>query len=125
MIKGGSGEGEVDGEGEGIGYADWVLVEDVEVTCAWYIMPFVRRSMEGAHRDICKKVIEKVEMAKRQEALEKTIQGKRQEVMERSGRGKGKERAMESPSEESLQERRNEAEDTEEAEALPDKITYG
>ena len=73
VIQGGADGGEVDGEGEGVGYADWVLVEDVEVTCAWYMMPFVRKAMEGAHRDICRKVVEKVEMIKRQEAIANTI----------------------------------------------------
>lgn len=101
VIKGGSGDGEVDGEGEGIGYADWVLVEDVEVQCAWYMMPFVKGKMEQAHRDICKKVVEMVEMQKTQEAVAKTA-------------AKGKSRA-ESPQEEK---------GSEEAEPVPDKITY-
>jgi hypothetical protein len=74
VIKGGADEGEIEGEGQGIGYAEWVLVEDVEVTCVWYIMPFVRRSMEGAHRDICRKVVEKVIMEKRGDAIAKTAE---------------------------------------------------
>jgi hypothetical protein len=52
------------------------LVEDVEVQTSWYMMPFVRKAMEGAHQDICKKVIEKVEMLKRQEAIVASVKGK-------------------------------------------------
>ncbi|KAF2119413.1 hypothetical protein BDV96DRAFT_473234, partial [Lophiotrema nucula] len=80
VIPGGAGDGEVDGEGQGVGYADWVLVEDVEVQCAWYMMPFVKSKMEAAHQDICRKVVEKVEMEKRQEQIARTA-------------AKGKERA--------------------------------
>ncbi|KAF2249951.1 hypothetical protein BU26DRAFT_399908, partial [Trematosphaeria pertusa] len=61
VIEGWHGDAEVDGEGEGLGEVDWVLVEDVEVQCAWWLMPFVRGKMEQAHRDICRKVVEKVE----------------------------------------------------------------
>jgi hypothetical protein len=50
---------EVEGEGEGVGDAEWLLVEDVEVSCAWWLMPFVRGKMESAHRGICRKVVEK------------------------------------------------------------------
>jgi hypothetical protein len=32
----------------------------VEVVCAWWMMPLVRGKMEGAHRDICRKVVQKV-----------------------------------------------------------------
>lgn len=103
VIKGGADDGEVEGEGEGIGYAEWVLVEDVEVQCAWYMMPFVRGKMESAHRDICRKVVEKVEMEKRQEAIARTA-------------AKGKSRA-ESPQEMGTA--------SPQAERLPDKITYG
>ncbi|KAF2475385.1 uncharacterized protein BDR25DRAFT_331836 [Lindgomyces ingoldianus] len=95
VIKGGADIGEVEGEGEGIGYAEWVLVEDVEVQCAWYMMPFVRSSMEGAHRDICRKVVEKVEMLKRQEAIVRT-----------AAKGKGRV-------------------DSDGGQRLPDKIIYG
>ena len=79
-----------------------MLVEDVEVICSWWKMPFVKGKMEAAHRDICKKVIEKVEMLKRQEAVAKTA-------------AKGKGRAVEplDPDEEEPQER------------YPEKITYG
>ncbi|KAF2264986.1 hypothetical protein CC78DRAFT_532845 [Lojkania enalia] len=103
VIKGGADDGEVEGEGEGIGYAEWVLVEDVEVQCAWWMMPFVRKSMEGAHRDICKKVVEKVEMLKRQEQVAQT-----------AAKGKGKA----DPEEQSPISAKDE-------ERLPDKITYG
>lgn len=68
-VQAGGADGEVDGEGEGVGYADWVLVEDVTVECSWWLMPFVKRSMEGAHRDICRKLVEKVEFLKRSEAV--------------------------------------------------------
>jgi hypothetical protein len=52
---------EVEGEGMGVGDAQWVLVEDVEVSCAWWLMPFVKGKMEQAHRDLCRMVIEKIE----------------------------------------------------------------
>ncbi|KAF2186249.1 hypothetical protein K469DRAFT_664119 [Zopfia rhizophila CBS 207.26] len=100
VIPGGADDGEVDGEGEGVGYADWVLVEDVEVQCAWYMMPFVRKSMEGAHRDICRKVVEKVEMLKMQEVVARS-----------AAKGKSKVDQTTSP-DKALPD-------------LPDKITYG
>jgi hypothetical protein len=52
---------EVEGEGMGVGDAQWVLVEDVEVSCAWWLMPFVKGKMEEAHQDVCRKVIERTE----------------------------------------------------------------
>jgi hypothetical protein len=61
VVGNGEAGSEVDGEGMGIGDAQWLLVEDVEVTCAWYLMPFVKGKMEQAHRDVCRKVIERVE----------------------------------------------------------------
>ncbi|KAF2133699.1 hypothetical protein P153DRAFT_362777 [Dothidotthia symphoricarpi CBS 119687] len=77
VVRGGAAA-EVEGEGMGVGDAEWVLVEDVEVTCAWWMMPFVKGKMEQAHRDICRKVVEKVEMQRRQEAIAKTAaRGKR------------------------------------------------
>jgi hypothetical protein len=71
VVRGGAGA-EVEGEGEGVGDAEWVLVEDVEVSCAWWMMPFVRGKMEEAHRGICVKVIEKVEMEERQQSIAET-----------------------------------------------------
>ncbi|KAJ4373088.1 hypothetical protein N0V83_003379 [Neocucurbitaria cava] len=68
VVRGGAGA-EVEGEGMGVGDAEWVLVEDVEVSCSWWLMPFVKGKMEQAHRDVCRKVVEKVEMEKRQEAV--------------------------------------------------------
>ncbi|CAO2650022.1 Nn.00g013140.m01.CDS01 [Neocucurbitaria sp. VM-36] len=68
VVRGGAGA-EVEGEGMGVGDAEWVLVEDVEVSCSWWLMPFVKGKMEQAHRDVCRKVVEKVEMQKRQEAV--------------------------------------------------------
>jgi len=79
VIKGGI-DGEVDGEGQGIGDAEWVLVEDAEITCSWWLMPFVKSKMEQAHRDICCKVIEKVEMQRRQEDLARSV-GRGQELL--------------------------------------------
>lgn len=78
VVPGGAAA-EVEGEGQGIGDAEWVLVEDVEVSCSWWLMPFVRGKMEQGHRDICRKVVEKIEMQKRQQA-----------VAADSPRGKGK-----------------------------------
>lgn len=72
VIKGGA-DSEVEGEGQGIGDAEWVLVEDAEVSCSWWLMPFVKGKMEQAHRDICRKVLEKVEMQRRQNDLAKTM----------------------------------------------------
>lgn len=72
VIRGGM-ESEVDGEGQGIGDAEWVLVEDAEVSCSWWMMPFVKGKMELAHRDICRKVIEKVEMQRRQIDLAQSV----------------------------------------------------
>ncbi|KAF1950608.1 hypothetical protein CC80DRAFT_496681 [Byssothecium circinans] len=71
VIRGDSVDGEVDGEGQGLGDVEFVLVEDVEVTCSWYMMPVVRGKMEGAHRDICRKVVEKVIMEKTQADIAK------------------------------------------------------
>jgi hypothetical protein len=68
VVRGGAAA-EVEGEGGGIGDAEWVLVEDVEVTCSWFLMPFVKGKMEEAHRGICAKVMEKVEMEHRQRAV--------------------------------------------------------
>ena len=72
VIKGGA-DGQVEDEGQGIGNAEWVLVEDAEVSCSWWLMPFVKSKLEQAHRDICRKVIEKVEMQRRQDDLAKSV----------------------------------------------------
>jgi len=84
VLKGSSIDGEVEGEGAGLGDVDWVLVEDVEVQCSWWMMPLVRGKMEEAHRDICKKVVEKVVMEKQQEAVARSVE-------------KGKGRAQDAP----------------------------
>ncbi|KAF1931211.1 uncharacterized protein M421DRAFT_342090 [Didymella exigua CBS 183.55] len=77
VIKGGA-DAEIDGEGQGIGDTAWVLVEDVQASCLWWLMPFVKSKMEQAHRDICRKVIEKVEMQRRQNNLAQSVErGKR------------------------------------------------
>ncbi|KAL5117047.1 hypothetical protein ACEQ8H_005006 [Pleosporales sp. CAS-2024a] len=68
VVRGGAAA-EVEGEGGGVGDAEWVLVEDVEVTCAWWMMPFVKGKMEEAHKGICAKVVEKVEMENRQRVV--------------------------------------------------------
>jgi hypothetical protein len=64
-VQPGGADAEVDGEGQGIGYAEWVLVEVATVECAWWLMPFVKGSMEGAHRDICRKLVAKLMRQKR------------------------------------------------------------
>ncbi|KAJ8116213.1 hypothetical protein OPT61_g2324 [Boeremia exigua] len=79
VMKGGI-DGEIDGEGQGVGDAAWVLVEDAEVTCSPWLMPFVKKKMELAHRDICRKVIEKVEMQRRQHDIAQSV-GRGQEVL--------------------------------------------
>jgi len=61
VLRNGEGGSEVEGEGGGVGDAKWILVEDVEVTCLWWLMPFVKGKLEEAHRDVCKKVIGSVE----------------------------------------------------------------
>lgn len=38
--------------------SEWMLVENVSVECNWFLMPFVKRQMERAHRDICRSFIE-------------------------------------------------------------------
>jgi hypothetical protein len=88
VVRGGAAA-EVEGEGAGIGYADWVLVEDVEVTCAWWMMPFVKGKMEEAHRGICAKVVEKVEMEHLQRVTAGVDFGERHSV---ESPNKGKER---------------------------------
>ncbi|KZM18986.1 hypothetical protein ST47_g9845 [Ascochyta rabiei] len=72
VIKGGA-DCEVEGEGQGIGDAEWILVEDAEVSCSWWLMPFIKGKMEQAHRDICRNPIEKVEMQRIQDDLAKTV----------------------------------------------------
>lgn len=64
VLRGDSADSVVDGEGAGLGDVEFVLVEDVEVQCSWYMMPFVRGKMEAAHADICRKMVEKVIMEK-------------------------------------------------------------
>lgn len=86
VVKGGAGA-EVEGEGGGIGDAEWVLIEDVEVTCAWWMMPFVKGKMEEAHRGICKKVVEKVDMEQRQRVVAGAEYGGTH-VVESSNKGK-------------------------------------
>lgn len=81
VVRGGAGA-EVDGEGMGIGDAEWILVEDVEVSCSWWLMPFVKGKMEQAHRDVCQKVVEKVEMQRRQQAVAQTAPFAKQRVSE-------------------------------------------
>jgi hypothetical protein len=88
VARGGAGA-EVEGEGAGIGDAEWVLVEDVEVSCAWWMMPFVKGKMEQAHRGICAKVVEKVEMEQRQRAVAGVEFGGRHSV-ESPNKGKGR-----------------------------------
>jgi len=88
VVRGGAAA-EVEGEGGGIGDAEWVLVEDVEVTCAWWMMPFVKGKMEQAHRGICSKVIEKVMMEQRQRAVAGVEFGGRHRV-ESPHKGKGR-----------------------------------
>lgn len=42
------------------GDVEWVLVENASVECSPFLMPFVKRSFEGAHKDIVRMVVEKV-----------------------------------------------------------------
>jgi len=59
-VQPGGADGEVDGEGEGIGYADWVLAEEVTVECSWWLMPLVKGNVHKAHRDMVRKLVEQV-----------------------------------------------------------------
>jgi len=59
-VQPGGADGEVDGEGEGIGYADWVLAEEVTVECSWWLMPLVKGNVYKAHRDMVRKLVEQV-----------------------------------------------------------------
>lgn len=120
VIKGSSSDGEVDGEGEGLGDVDWVLVEDVEVQCNWLMMPFVKGKMEAAHRDICRKVVEKVVMEKQQEAVARA-----------AAKGKGSPFAADraegvlSPVTPTKHVERDFEQDDEPVRTKPEKITYG
>ncbi|KAF2816882.1 uncharacterized protein BDZ99DRAFT_456687 [Mytilinidion resinicola] len=59
-VQPGGADGEVDGEGEGIGYAEWVLAEEVTVECSWWLMPLVKGNVYKAHRDMVRKLVEQV-----------------------------------------------------------------
>jgi hypothetical protein len=59
-VQPGGADGEVEGEGEGIGYADWVLAEEVTVECSWWLMPLVKGNVHKAHRDMVRKLVEQV-----------------------------------------------------------------
>jgi hypothetical protein len=41
-------------------YSSLILAESVTVECASWLMPFVKRSMEGAHKDLCRKFLERI-----------------------------------------------------------------
>ncbi|KAK9491033.1 hypothetical protein V1508DRAFT_399339 [Lipomyces doorenjongii] len=62
-VQPGVAHGEVEGEGDR--YMQWTLLEDVTVQCAWWLISFVKKSVEHAHRDICRKLVEKMEREKR------------------------------------------------------------
>ncbi|KAL1592010.1 hypothetical protein SLS60_011602 [Paraconiothyrium brasiliense] len=83
VLESSSIEGVIEREGEGLDGAGWVLVEDVEVVCAWWMMPIVRAKMEEAHRDICRKVVETVvrekEGKEREAANGEAAKGKQRE----------------------------------------------
>jgi hypothetical protein len=91
VVRGGAAA-EVEGENGGVGDAEWVLVEDVEVSCAWWMMPFVKGKMEEAHRGICRKVVEKVEMEMRQRAVAGVDLGGRHSLQSTVDSPKGKAR---------------------------------
>lgn len=70
VLEGSTMEGVVEGEGGGLGQVGWVLVEDVEVVCAWWMMPLVRPKMEEAHKDLCSRVVVKAIAQSRQAPVE-------------------------------------------------------
>ncbi len=114
VIKGGF-DAEVESEDQDIGDAEWVLVEHAEVSCSWWLMPFVKGKMEQAHRDICRRVIEKVEAQKRQEDLTKPMR-RGKELSQGTAR-----RVNNAPVEADA----NEAQRVELPAAEPEKIRYG
>jgi hypothetical protein len=61
----------------------------VEVTCSWWLMPFVKGKMEQAHRGICDKVIEKVMMEQQQRAIAGVEHGRHSSV-ESPNKGKSR-----------------------------------
>jgi len=63
--SGNGGDGSDTDEGGVEEQAEFLLAEDITVECASLMMPFVRLSMEGAHRDICWKLVEKLVTEKR------------------------------------------------------------
>jgi len=61
--SGGGGDGsDTDGVEE---QTEFLLVEDLTVECASWMMPFVGMTVEGAHRNICWKLVEKLAAEKR------------------------------------------------------------
>ncbi|KAL1965735.1 hypothetical protein VTN77DRAFT_5235 [Rasamsonia byssochlamydoides] len=48
---------------------DWLLTEVVTVECARWMMPLVRKNMADAHREICEKIIKRLEGEKRGEEV--------------------------------------------------------
>lgn len=130
VVRGGAGA-EVEGEGMGVGDAEWVLVEDVEVSCSWWLMPFVKGKMEQAHRDVCRKVVEKVEMQRMQEEVAQTSpRGKSRagNAASDGDHGKPGEVGSASPHSGSDDAAEVDAKDSQRLEmptSLPEKITYG
>ncbi|KAK9351763.1 hypothetical protein V1505DRAFT_420149 [Lipomyces doorenjongii] len=61
-VQPGGACGGMKGEAEG---PEYMLVENVTVECAWWLMSLAKRSVEAAHRDICRKLVEKVDRARR------------------------------------------------------------
>jgi len=51
-------------EGEDKTDGQWVLQEDAQVECAWYLMPLMRGTYEDAHRDLCSRILEKISREK-------------------------------------------------------------
>jgi hypothetical protein len=56
--------------------AEFLLVEDLTVECVSWMMPFVRLTVEGAHRDICWKLVEKLANEKRDANKEHDTRGR-------------------------------------------------
>ncbi|RDW60536.1 hypothetical protein BP6252_11919 [Coleophoma cylindrospora] len=40
--------------------SEWTLTEEATVECSNWLMPFVKQSMEGAHKDICQHLLNKI-----------------------------------------------------------------
>jgi hypothetical protein len=74
--NGDGGDGNDTDEGVVEEQAEFLLVEDLTVECVSWMMPFVRLTVEGAHRDICWKLVEKLAAEKQDDNKEHDTLGR-------------------------------------------------